>query len=67
MMGFGFIGIILVIGVLALFIGWRPHGDQTIFRGLGSSSQSPREILEARYARGEINKKEFDQIRDDLS
>jgi uncharacterized membrane protein len=67
MMGFGFIGIILVIGVLALLVGWRPQGDQTVFRGLGSSSQSPREILEARYARGEINKKEFDQMRDDLS
>ncbi len=67
MMGFGFIGIILVIALLALLVGWRPQGDQTIFRGPGTSSQSPREILEARYARGEINKKEFDQMRDDLS
>ncbi len=66
MMGFGFIGIILVVAVLALFVGWRPQGDQTIFKNFGSPNQSPREILEVRYAKGEINKQEFDQMREDI-
>ncbi len=67
MMGFGFIGIILVIALIALLAGWRPQSDQTIFRNYSSSNQSPREILEARYASGEINKQEFEQIREDLT
>lgn len=67
MMGFGFTGVILVIALIALLAGQRPQGDQTIFRNSSSSNQSPREILEARYARGEISKKEFEQIREDLT
>ena len=42
MMGFGFIGIILVVAVLALFVGWRPQGDKTIFKNFGSPNHSPR-------------------------
>lgn len=66
MMGFGLIGIILVIALIALLIGWRPQGDQTMFRNPGTASDSPQEILEKRYARGEISKQEFDQIKEDL-
>jgi putative membrane protein len=32
----------------------------------GASSDSPQEILERRYASGEITKAEFDEIRRDL-
>jgi putative membrane protein len=66
MMGFGFFGILLVIALIALMVGRLPQGGQTIFKNIGSS-QSPREILEARYAKGEINKQEYDQMREDLS
>jgi uncharacterized membrane protein len=54
MMDFGFIGTLLVIGVVFYLLGWRPQGTQNLFRNLGSE-QSPLEILKARYARGEIN------------
>jgi uncharacterized membrane protein len=65
-MGFGFIGTILVIGLIAYLIGWRPQGDRILFRSAGTS-QSPLEILEIRYARGEISKQEFEQMRENLS
>ena len=66
MMGFGFIGILLVIALIALIGGRLPQGGQTVFRNTGSS-QSPLDILDARYAKCEINKQEYDQMREDLS
>lgn len=65
MMGFGLIGTILVIVLIAMLIGWRPQGGQAMF-GNSSAEKSPREILKERYARGEITKEEFERIRQDL-
>ncbi len=65
MMGFGLIGILLVVAVIALLVGRLPQGGQTLLKNIGSG-QSPQEILETRYAKGEINKQEFDQMREDL-
>jgi len=65
-MGFGLLGTILVIGLVAYLLGWRPQGNQNIF-GIGDNQQqSPLEILKARYARGEISKQEFEEMRRDL-
>lgn len=65
-MGFGFIGIVLVVVVIAVLVGWHPQGNQTSGSFSGGPGESPLEILKKRYARGEINKQEFDQIREDL-
>lgn len=65
MMGFGFIGTILVIALIAYLLGWRPQGGQNFFNPPGRE-QSPLEILKARYARGEISKQEFEQMQEDL-
>jgi putative membrane protein len=65
MMGFGLIGTVLVIVLIAMLIGWRPQGGQTMF-GNNAAEKSPREILMERYARGEITKEEFEQMRQDL-
>jgi putative membrane protein len=65
MMGFGLVGTVLVIVLVAYLIGWRPQGDQSFF-GNSEKQQSPLEILKSRYARGEISKQEFEQMRDDL-
>ena len=70
MMGFGFVGvvlvIILVVVVIAVLIGWRPRANQDPIQRPGSSTETAREILEKRYARGEISKQEFDQVKEDL-
>ena len=65
-MGFGLIGIILVVVLIVVLIGWQSQGDQSIFRNSVTPSDTPREILEKRYARGEISKQEFEQIKADL-
>ena len=63
MMGFGLIVLLLLIGAVAYALGWRPQFNQN---GPVSSSQTPLELLKARYARGEISREEYDQMHRDL-
>lgn len=63
MMGFGLIIPLLLIGGIAYALGWRPQLNQT---GPAPTSQTPLELLKARYARGEISRAEYDQMRRDL-
>jgi len=70
MMGFGLIGIVLVIILVVVLVvalvGWRPQTHQGPSQRSESSAETAREILEKRYARGEISKQEFDQVKEDL-
>ena len=63
MMGFGLIIPLLLIGGIAYALGWRPQFNQS---GPASTSQTPLEMLKARYARGEISREEYEQMRRDL-
>jgi putative membrane protein len=63
MMGLGLLAPLLVIGAVAYVLGWRPQSN---VMGPILTSQSPVEILKARYARGEITREEYDQIYRDL-
>ena len=63
MMGFWLIIPLLLIGLVAYQLGWRPQFNQT---GSAQTSQTPLEILKARYARGEIRREEYDQMHRDL-
>jgi putative membrane protein len=74
-LGFGGMGLIglafnlaIIIGIVILifwsvkqFTNGVTNWNQT------SSSQSPREILQARYARGEITRDQYQQMLGDLS
>ena len=60
MMGFGLIIPLLVIGAIAYALGWRPQSNQT---RPAQTGQTPLELLKARYARGEISREEYDQVR----
>jgi putative membrane protein len=63
MMGFGLIVPFLLIALVAYALGWRPQFNQI---GRASSSETPIDILKARYARGEISRVEYEQMHQDL-
>ena len=60
MMGFD---LLLIAGVIAYVLGWRPQFNQA---GPAHTSQTPLEILKARYVRAEINREEYEQVRREL-
>ena len=63
MMGFGLIVPLLLIGLVAYALGWRPQFNPS---GPAPTSQPPVEVLKARYARGEVTREEYEQVRRDL-
>ena len=63
MMGLGLIVPLLLIGLVAYALGWRPQFNQI---GPAPTSETPVDILKARSARGEISREEYDQTRRDL-
>jgi putative membrane protein len=52
--------VMLIIWAVKRFTGGTTNWNQP------SASQSPREILQARYARGEINRDQYQQMLSDL-
>lgn len=61
---------ILVIGGIIWMIAWmirRVDASNGSSPGRDSSRQSPKEILQSRYARGEITREEFRDTLADLS
>lgn len=68
--GFGWFG--HGFGWLFMVLAWVLviAGIVVLIKWLGSTStppgETPLEILKARYARGEINKKEYDRMRREL-
>lgn len=61
---------LLLVGLIVIALGWRPWEDQ---RSSGRSGQqnhvageTPLEVLKARYARGEITREEYEQMRREL-
>ncbi len=63
MMGFELILVLGIAGAIAYALGWRPQSNQT---KPAQTSQTPVEVLKARYARGEITREEYEQARRDL-
>jgi putative membrane protein len=60
MMGFD---LILITAVIAYVLGWRPQFNQS---RPAQTNQTPLGLLKERYARGEISREEFEQMRSDL-
>jgi putative membrane protein len=70
--GFGLIGLlfnlVIIVGIVILIV-WAVRRFSS---GSGNSNQifgnqSPRDILQARYARGEITREQYQQMLQDLS
>lgn len=51
--------LLLVVGAVAYARGWRPE----FLAKLTQTGQGPLDILDARYARGEITRDEYQQAR----
>jgi putative membrane protein len=73
MMGFGFVGLLLMVLFWALLIAGAFGLVRAIFPGgekqgspRGEGELSPRAILDRRYARGEITRAQYEQMRGDL-
>lgn len=66
MMGFGLIWILLIIGLIAILIGWRPDFIQGRKPDGDTFRKTPLEILKERYARGEISQEEYQEMRRNL-
>ena len=67
----GLLGLIINIGVIVgiiFLVIWavRKFSPNGLNLNQGASTQSPREILQARYARGEITREQFQQMLSDL-
>ena len=63
MMGFDLILVLAILGGIAYALGWRPQFNQT---GPAHTSQTPLEILKARYARGEITREQYEAMKADI-
>lgn len=66
-MGFGLIfTILLVVGFIYLLNG-RGSNINDLISPTGKAHKSPLELAQERYARGEIDKETYEQLRHDLT
>ena len=74
MMGFGVLGMflmllfwgVLIVGAVFLVRVLFPKGEKIISRSLPENGNDPRNILDQRYARGEITREEYEMIKQDI-
>ena len=67
MIGFGLLFVILAVVATVWGLGWlQREGQLPGSSGSQRSRKKPLDILQERYAQGEISKAEYDQIREDL-
>ena len=67
---FGFIGIVLLIFIIFFISRWvfwsNRCGDPSRYYSQYSENENAQNVLKERYAKGEITKEQFEQIKKDL-
>lgn len=64
-MWFGWIFWILIIGLIFILI-WTSTGEKNKYIPFDQKGEDAMEILKKRYAKGEITKEQFQQMKEDL-
>jgi uncharacterized membrane protein len=65
MMGWLLFVPLMLIGVIAFILGWRP--EQRTGGSGQSDRQDPVDIIRTRYARGDINRDQYEEMIRDLN
>lgn len=66
-MGFGLIFTVLLVVGLVYLLNSRGQSLINLISTSASTGKSPLEIAQERYARGEVDKETYEQLRHDLS
>ncbi|HIH69181.1 MAG TPA: SHOCT domain-containing protein [Methermicoccus shengliensis] len=69
MAGFGWAGMgggLIVLLILVVLVVWVLNREEESNEGRGGGTSSAREILDERYARGEISEEEYLRMRERL-
>ena len=64
--GFGLIGLIINVAIIVGIVVLVVWAVKRFTGSTNNSNQSPREILQARYARGEITREQYQQMLSDF-
>jgi putative membrane protein len=68
--GFGLLFMLLFLGVLVVGAIWLVKavfsGERRTLGSAAGGEPRPRDVLDQRYARGELAREEYDRIRQDL-
>ena len=59
--------LLVIVGVIWLVVWAVRRAGHNGYTSISSAAQSPKEIAQARYARGEITREQYQQILEDLS
>ncbi len=65
----GFFSLLVLVGIVLVVV-WLLSGGVDLNRrrpGAGGEQDTPLDILKKRYARGEINRDQFEQMKRDLN
>jgi putative membrane protein len=65
----GFFSLLVLVGIVLVVVWLVSGGDGLPTRrpGSGGEQETPLDILKKRYARGEINRDQFEQMKKDLT
>ncbi|MGI9545448.1 MAG: SHOCT domain-containing protein [Cyclobacteriaceae bacterium] len=62
----GWLTFVLLVLIIVLLLRRRKEQNREVAKPTSSSAETPLDILKRRYAKGEVTKNEFEQMKKDL-